>query len=128
MKNQLRWTPSNVVAVLVALWIGATCSGCGGVPTAKRPLIVTVESQHWSAKTVRVLCDTHQLGAVRGVVMGQPQRSRIGLGGCRSVRLRVEALGGEWWMTEHILVEPGDTIALRIGPTLTLSAYMVREP
>jgi len=114
-----------VTAVLVALYIGVTCAGCGTLQ-ASPALTVEVQSDHWYAKTVRVMCDTYQIGAVRGVELNKTQRKRVALNGCYVVRLRVEAVGGEWWASGGIMVQPGDTLKLRIGPTLALSAFTVR--
>ena len=119
---------TNVLAVVVALWIGATCAGCGPVSVQGDTYHVVIDSDNWYAKTVRVYCDRHEVGAVRGVVMGQHTARTMRAAGCRIMQLRVDALGGDYWYSEQVLVMPGDTVKLRIGPRLELSSIMLRDP
>lgn len=128
--KRLKWSPSNVVAVLVALYVGAGCplTGCYGGPVPADAMTVRISSGHWYAKTVRVLCDNGmELATVRGLVLNERRDKRVRLMGCQSVTLRIEAMGGEWWQSDGIMVSDGDTVLLDIGPTLALSAYRVRE-
>lgn len=110
------------------LILAALLAGCTVGPVGTNVLHVSVESNNWYAKTVRVICSDYQIGAIHGVQLNSTITKSVPLHNCQTVRLRVEAIGNDWWVSEQIMVQPGDTLKLTIGPTLQLSAFLVRDP
>lgn len=100
-------------------------------PLAYLPHItMTVESQHWSARAVRVYCDSNaQLGVLRGVVLNAKRTRRIYLSGCDRIYLTVDVIGTRhaWTAPDYILVQPGDSLQVTIGPQLSLTTWRVRQ-
>lgn len=103
---------------------------CATTGTMAPPLTVSVTSHHWGADALRVYCDNgHRVGVLHDVTFSATRTRRLHLADCRRVYLSVDVIGRQraWTAPDYVLVEPGDSLVVTIGPSLSLTAWRVRQ-
>lgn len=124
----------HVVASVLAGSIGLL--GCANRPPAvsssqaetAEPVAVHVENDHTAQATVHVRYEggeVQRLGAVRSFDGATFRLARSELTG-RSIQLIAEMLAGRNYVTEELLVNPGNRVEFTIASPLYLSSVMIR--
>lgn len=103
-------------------------TGCVTSSSYERPkapqYTLIVENQNWDAKTVRVFCNTQQVKTLRGLSTGETRE--VSLPVCHGqVRLGIEYLGAEPWVSEPFTVGNGQAVKLDIAAFRNYNTFWI---
>ncbi|HEX7120502.1 MAG TPA: hypothetical protein VF212_17045 [Longimicrobiales bacterium] len=121
------------LAILGALVAAGACGGGrvdggdGALPAPRGAITVAAENNHWNDVTVYAVRDgtRFRLGTVTAMNRGSftvPAAAAA----AGEVRLLLDPIGGSAYLTEPVLVRPGQVIELSIENHLPLSSWSVR--
>ena len=74
-----------------------------------------IENQSWDAKRVRVFCGGAQVRTIHGLITGQASQREVEACPHAQVRLGVEYIGRDPWVSEPFTVNSGEVVKLTIA-------------
>lgn len=127
-----RRTTAALAAALIAALLNAACFASrqkdeNSGPAPNNELIVSVQNNNWRDVTIYAVQNGRR---VRLGTVSSHERAVLTLpaafGGAGSLRLLLDPIGGNAYLTEPIALRPGDMLDLVIENNLRLSSWSVR--
>ena len=118
-----------LAAVAVGCWSSRAGDDAGSSRFADDPVTVRVENQNWNTVHVYVVAggQFQSLGQISSQSSASYEVSATLLGGRKEIRLMADPVGSrESFLTDPILIEPGDLVEWTLTQPLVHSGIMVR--